>query len=262
MRARKEDQDLRSIAEWLTPINYAVQQSDLVSRRHKEAGIWLLESEEFQHWLTQPLEYPTLFCPGIPGAGKTVITSIVISYLQDRFQQDNSVGLAHIFCDFRQQDIQNPTALVASLLRQLARGQHAEPLRALYKKSQFEQSYPSQPDLVNTLRTVVSSYSRVIILIDALDEFQALEGRETFLREPFTLQENAEMNVSIFATSRYGEIIEAFFENSLKRPIHANEADVRNYLDDKLEKFQPWVAKNHSLKEDIKAKISEAVDGM
>jgi hypothetical protein len=40
---------------------------------------WLLDSDEFQTCLDTDKQ--TLFCPGIPGAGKTILSSIVVDYL-------------------------------------------------------------------------------------------------------------------------------------------------------------------------------------
>jgi len=76
---RQDDQESRAIMDWLTPIDYAPQQSDFISRRQEGTGLWLLNSREFQDWLSSSKQ--TLFCPGIPGAGKTVVTSIVVDYL-------------------------------------------------------------------------------------------------------------------------------------------------------------------------------------
>src|SRR5436309_15173502 len=79
-----------SIIDWLAAIDYGQQQSDFLSRRQEGTGQWLLDSDEFQEWLTQKKQ--TLFCPGIPGAGKTILTSIVVDYLDKNFQNDSSVG--------------------------------------------------------------------------------------------------------------------------------------------------------------------------
>lgn len=260
--AAKREKERRSIAKWLTPVNYAVQQSDLINRRQEGTGTWFLESKEFQLWLTQPREHPTLFCPGIPGAGKSMITSILIAYLQAHFKTDPKVEIAYIFYNHQQQDKQNLTDLIASLLRQLAHGQGFEPARKLYNKHEHGKTHASLEELLDTLHAVVSSYSRVIILIDALDECQVHDSREMFLQELFRLQENAGTDLNIFATSRHGQSIEAFFESSLKRNIHADEADVRRYIDEKLQRFPSWVAKNDFLKETIKETVARAVDGM
>jgi Ni2+-binding GTPase involved in maturation of urease and hydrogenase len=59
----------------------------------------------------------TLFCPGIPGAGKTILTSIVVENLLTRFKDEPSVKIAYVYCNFRSQDQQRVEDLLASLLK-------------------------------------------------------------------------------------------------------------------------------------------------
>src|SRR5437016_1822632 len=80
------------------------QQSDFINRRQAETGQWLLDSPKFHLWLKADKQ--TLFCPGIPGAGKTILTSIVVDELTTRFGNDKSIGVAYIYCNFRRQDEQ------------------------------------------------------------------------------------------------------------------------------------------------------------
>ena len=83
LNREQDSQEHRVIADWLTPIDYASQQSDFIRARQEGTGEWLLKSSEFQDWVSQSKQ--TLFCPGIPGAGKTMITSIVIEHLYTTF---------------------------------------------------------------------------------------------------------------------------------------------------------------------------------
>jgi hypothetical protein len=116
---RQYDQERLNILAWLTPIDYAAEQSDFIKRRQAGTGKWLLESPEFQTWLCSA-DRNALFCPGIPGAGKTILTSIVVDELTTRFAEDENVGIAYIFCNFRRQAEQNAEDLLMSLLKQLA----------------------------------------------------------------------------------------------------------------------------------------------
>ena len=75
----QDDQERQAIIDWLSPVDYTSQQSDFIGRRQAGTGQWLFGSEEFQAWLNK--NKLTLFCPGIPGAGKTMITSIVVNHL-------------------------------------------------------------------------------------------------------------------------------------------------------------------------------------
>src|SRR5436305_6782182 len=123
-----------AIIDWLAAIDYGQQQSDFLSRRQEGTGQWLLDSVEFQEWLTQKKQ--TLFCPGIPGAGKTILTSIVVDYLDKTFQNDSRAGIAYVYCNFRRQHEQKPEDVLASLLKQLIQEQTFIPerMRMLYNR--------------------------------------------------------------------------------------------------------------------------------
>ncbi len=85
-------------------------------------------------------EKQTLFCPGIPGAGKTILTSIVVDDLHTRFQNNERIGIAYLYCNFRRQEEQRAGDLLASLLKQLAQGQSSMPesVRSLLQGAQRE----------------------------------------------------------------------------------------------------------------------------
>ncbi|KAJ5010115.1 Vegetative incompatibility protein HET-E-1 [Colletotrichum sp. SAR 10_99] len=63
------DEKKQKVLDWITPIDFAAQQNDNLDRRQKGTGQWLLESPDFQTWIEE--DRKTLFCPGMPGAGKT-----------------------------------------------------------------------------------------------------------------------------------------------------------------------------------------------
>jgi hypothetical protein len=130
----QENQDLQTILEWITPIDFTTQQSDFIRRRQEGSGQWLLDSSEFQTWLQTTKE--TLFCPGIPGASKTILTSIVVDKLTNLFYTEKSIGIAYIYCNFQRQDTQNSDNLLSSLLKQLSEGQPSLPsiVKDLYER--------------------------------------------------------------------------------------------------------------------------------
>jgi hypothetical protein len=115
LKQAQNDQQQQTILDWLTPVNYASQQNDFISRRQEGTGQWLLESEEFQIWLNTNKQ--TLFSPGIPGAGKTILTSIIVDELTTQFSNDPTIGIAYIYCNFRRQEKQKIDDLLASLLK-------------------------------------------------------------------------------------------------------------------------------------------------
>ena len=68
-----QSETTRKILDWLSPLEYCNKQRDIASKRHEGTGKWFLVSEKFTAWLSGSADN-VLWCPGEPGAGKTVIT--------------------------------------------------------------------------------------------------------------------------------------------------------------------------------------------
>jgi hypothetical protein len=261
LNRRQRDQDRRVITDWLTPIDHATHQSDFIARRQEGTGQWLLNSDEFQEWLNQSKQ--KLFCPGMPGAGKTIITSVVIEHLWTKFQNDTSVGIAYLYCNFRRQQEQKPADLLISLLKQLVQKRHSIPetVKSLYKHHEDKRTRPSFDEISKALYTVTADFSRVFIIIDALDECQVSDGgRKRFLSEIFHIQ--ARTGANLFATSRFIPEIMKEFKESSSLEIRASEEDLQRYLDSHMLQLPSFVLRSADLQEQIKTEIVRAVDGM
>ncbi|KAE9374873.1 hypothetical protein N431DRAFT_288115, partial [Stipitochalara longipes BDJ] len=249
--------------DWLTPRNYAPQQHDFISRRQAGTGQWLLDSVEFQAWLN--VDEQTLFCPGIPGAGKTILTSIVIEDLHTRFQADTSIAIAYLYCNFKQSYEQKLDDLLLSLLKQLSQRRQSIPdvIKSLYDQHKGQQKRPSTDEISKTLHSVISSFSKVFIVIDALDECQVTHKcRPKLLSEIFNLQ--AKCGANFFVTSRFIPEIEDQFKTSAWLEIRASDDDLRRYLDGQMTRLPmpKCVLKSPDLQEKIKNVIVKTVDGM
>ena len=183
----RDSENRAAILDWLTQVDYASQQNDFIARRQEGTGQWLLDSGEYQTWLQSAKK--TLFCPGIPGAGKTILAAITIDNLTARFQKDPSIGIAYIYFNFRRRDEQKAVDLLASLLKQLSQQRASLPDNVKALHDQHERTRPSFEEISKTLQSVAAIYSRVFIVVDALDECQAFDGcRTRFLTELFKVQ--------------------------------------------------------------------------
>jgi Cdc6-like AAA superfamily ATPase len=261
IRSKLDKREDLEILNWITPIDYGPQQTDYIRRRQAGTGQWLLDSAEYRTWLN--ISKQTLFCPGIPGAGKTILTSIVIDDLSTRLQNDPSTGVAYIYCNFQRQDEQKISNLLASLLKQLAESQPSLPgsVKGLYDHYVAKRMLPSLEETSRALQSVAALYSRVFIIVDALDECQVSDGcRARLLSEIFALQ--AKTGANIFATSRRISNIEKEFEGSTLLEIRASEEDVRRYLGGHVLQLPGFVTHRPKLQEEIMAAIVKAVDGM
>jgi Cdc6-like AAA superfamily ATPase len=265
LHERQDDRDRReeyqTILNWLTPIDYGPQQSDFIYRRQEGTGQWLLDSNEFYGWLNQSKQ--TLFCPGIPGAGKTMITSIVVEHLCTKFQNDASVGIAYLYCNFRRQQEETSEALLLSLLKQLIQNRPsvAEGVKNLYERHKHKRTRPSPGEISKALQSVITDYSRTFLIIDALDECRVSEGgRKQLLSEISNIQ--IRTGISLFVTSRLIPEIRKEFHRSVSLEIRASDEDVGRYLDGHMWQLPSFVLRSPNLQEEIKTEIIRAVGGM
>ncbi|KAB5570506.1 ankyrin repeat-containing domain protein [Coniochaeta sp. 2T2.1] len=258
---QQDDRDRRNILAWLSPVDYASEQTDFINQRQAGTGQWLLNSTEFQAWLQASNQ--TMFCPGIPGAGKTILASIVVDELTTRFRDNETVGIAYLYCNFRRAHEQNAADLVASLLKQLSQSRSTLPVsvRSLYDNDKKQPRRPSFDQLSQTLRSVAEEYQRVFVIVDALDECQTSDGcRQQFLKCMLTLVD--QLGVNFFATSRNIPGIAQHFQGMAQLEIRARKEDVREYLNGHISGLPSFVGRNPALKEEIFTEIIKAVDGM
>ena len=118
---------------------------------------------------------------------------------------------------------------------------------------------PSLDEISKSLQSVATIYSRVFIIVDALDECQASNGwRARFLSEIFDLQTNCQ--ASLFATSRFIPEITEKFEGRIVLEIRATKQDVRRYVDGHISHLPSFVGRNPELQEEIKTEIVKSVD--
>ncbi|KAJ4248105.1 hypothetical protein NW762_012875 [Fusarium torreyae] len=249
------------ILNWLVPSDYGLQQSEIFQKRQPGTGQWILDSEAYQTWTST--QGGTLFCSGIPGAGKTIITSIVVNDLMQKQLEDPHTGLAYLYCDYQRKSEQTLEHFVASLLKQLAAGLPLFPdaLRQLRLEYKNKSNRPSLHECQRTLQTIAKDFKRIFIVIDALDE--CLNDNyclPRLLSDIFDLQRSC--GVNIFATSRPLTHIVNKFQNVQFLEIRAREDDIRAYLTNRMPEFADFVQKSPHLQELIKDGICRAVSGM
>ena len=235
----QHDQEHKAILDWLTLVEYAPQQNDFIARRQEGTGTWLLNSTEYQSW--RETKGRTLFCPGIPGAGKTILTAIVIDELTTQFSDDPTIGIAYMYCNFRRQDEQKINDLLASLLKQLAETQLSLPstVKELYNRHKTKRTRPSFDEISKSLQAITALYSRVFIIVDALDECQVSNScRQRFLLEMFNLQANH--GVNLYATSRFIPEITTKFQANISLEIRVSKEDIGRYLEAHMRHLSPF----------------------
>jgi hypothetical protein len=256
----QRQQHLRKALDWLTMDNPAAQQSTLMDRKAKDSGQWFLSSKQYEAWYCGA--GTRLFCPGIPGAGKTMIAATLIDHI--RTTKEDSIGLAFFFCTYQAQEEQKAASVLASLLKQLVQNRQEAfvPIMKLYEKKTREGGLPDCEDLILALRSVCSTYNRVRIVVDALDEFSNDDRqRDKLLDALHDLR--AQGNTSLLATSRsVPEIAERFASDPVLE-IEADDSDVERFTSEQILSLPTkCIRRDPELARAVQKKIVKSVDGM
>jgi hypothetical protein len=153
--------------------------------------------------------------------------------------------------------------LLASLLKQLAESQPSLPgtVKDFYNYYKAKRTRLLLEETSRALQSLAAIYSRVFVIVDALDECQLSDRcRSKFLSEIFNLQ--AKTGINFFATSRPILDIEKEFKGYPSCEILASNEDIRRYLDSYISRLPEFVFKRLDLQEEIKTEITRAVEGI
>ncbi len=163
------NQKVKAVIDWLTPLNFLARQESIIRDRSKGTGAWFLESKTFDRWRSG--DDLVMWCPGIPGAGKTFLASIVIEKLRELYQGQN-VAVFMLYCNYNDPETHSVQPLIASLLKQHIQRQSVvdKKLGELHEAHYKKETRPTLEELKNLLGNAISQYDKTFIVLDALDE--------------------------------------------------------------------------------------------
>ncbi|RBA14494.1 hypothetical protein FPRO05_03286 [Fusarium proliferatum] len=178
------------------------------------------------------------------------------------FSKDKTIGIAFVYCNFQRQNDQTAKELVASLLKQLLQSLPVMPesIKLLYERHRTKGSPPSLEDVSSNLLSTAKLFSRVFIIIDALDECRTTDGTQTeFLEEIFKLQLHS--NTNVFATSRPIPEVKDQFQTSITLEVRATDEDVERFLRGQMPQMPGFFCRE-GLEELVIGEIVRSVQGM
>lgn len=87
-----------------------------------QSGSWLLGHPNFQKWFSPSHKTtPILWLTGIPGAGKTVLASVVIDELSKASESTPGINLAYFYCKYGTEGRNSFASVAKSVIAQLLR---------------------------------------------------------------------------------------------------------------------------------------------
>ncbi|KAH0332324.1 Pfs, NACHT and ankyrin domain protein, partial [Aureobasidium melanogenum] len=261
--AREIDQRAR-VAKWLASSDPFTNHHKALQQRHRGTGRWFLESSDFEQWKASPKSF--LWLHGIPGCGKTVLSSTIIEHLE---QDMTCQLLTYFYFDFNDKDKQSLDSLLLSLIVQVYQSQPASrpPVEQLWASHGEGSRKPSTSDLQSVLQVMLSGVGSVSIVLDALDESKPRHELLAWLK---TLVESTHFACRLLITARREVDIESAIQYWTRAedriPIQQNEVnnDIRAYVKDKVrngDDLERWRSRP-DLQEEIETKLIAKANGM
>ena len=259
VRAQKIDQERQEVGNWLSPFDFSAVQQEIFHRSHAGTGKWLLESEEFQRWSSSHNDI--LWCPGIPGAGKTYLAAIIIDYLRRETSVEGRDAVLCLFCNFNEQANQTAYNFMGALLRQMVQASLtlSSGIKSIYD-TRAKGRGPDFKTLADIFRMELARFSKTFIIIDALDEVSESADIRTVL-----LKELRACPVNLLVTSRHNLTIKKQFSEAQRCDIIAADEDIRSYVSERIGQEDLLIRHNHSFpsfKDKIPTRIVGSAKGM
>ena len=195
----------KEVHRWLAAPDPSSNYSAAVERRCGSTGDWFLESDIYRDWLSTPGALLWLY--GIPGCGKTILSSTIIQRTISGYQAHADIAVLYFYFDFNDPAKQQPENLVRSLIDQLfSRCTHMPSgLESLYSSCTNGKRQPQASELFKTLHEMMGGFTQTYVVLDALDE--CLE-RTKLLTQLEEIADWKDVKVHMLVTSRREKDIE------------------------------------------------------
>ncbi|MCJ1244864.1 hypothetical protein MMC30_002065 [Trapelia coarctata] len=271
LAAHKLDSDRARIIQWLSTTDPSSNHEKACQRHEPATGEWLIKSTEFDKWKSS--RNSLLWLHGIPGCGKTILSSTIIERLTTEIGSLPDVAVAYFYFDFSDVLKQHPSDFLSSIIGQLSRrvSKLPEILRNLYKGCNNGNRKPTLRELsaVFVAFAELDDFADIYLVVDALDECPQGDNnmRTELLRLISVIHASSSSSMHVLVTSRPEKDIKEALEmmrSTLSVPLQGSgvDADIRLHIENQLaadDKFKLW---SNDVKSDIKEVLTAGANGM
>ncbi|RXW15115.1 hypothetical protein EST38_g10739 [Candolleomyces aberdarensis] len=218
---------LRRVADWLTTTSFRNIHSDALAKRTPSTGLWFTLTSEYRLWTRNDLK--VLWGTGMPGAGKTILSAIIVDHLQKEFSSQKRVPVIFAYCRYTEK---YPTSqFLAAWIRQLLEYDPAtlRYISEMFAIHQRQDTWPSEAELHELLSFICAAFEKVYIVLDGLDEAQE-DVKIRLLEEINTLPPNAR----ILIMSRPLKSFECLVRGAVYVNIEARNEDIELFVEKKI----------------------------
>jgi len=266
-RTRSQEERLGKICSWLSAPDPSTNYHKAHKQRQAETGVWLLEGEQFTRWRERAASRLWLY--GIPGCGKTILSSTIIEHLLQYCHDNTSMVMAYFYFDFNDTQKQDPELMLRSLLCQLLQSSVGIPkgVDALFSSCENGKRQLPLHMLLEVTRQAMQEFTQVYVILDALDECtqrsELMDMLETVARWQLD-------NLHLLMTSRKERDIETCLESyvreedtvCLQRDVV--DQDIQRYVQQRLrdkKSLAKWT-KDAAISQEVEDALMRGAHGM
>ncbi|ORY08455.1 heterokaryon incompatibility protein-domain-containing protein, partial [Clohesyomyces aquaticus] len=265
-RSQSQAERLGKVCSWLSAPDPSTNYHKAHKQRQAETGLWLLESAKFAEWKSAASR---LWLYGIPGCGKTILSSTIIEHLLQHCHDDTSMVTAYFFFDFNDIQKLDPELMLRSLLCQLLQRSFTIPkgIDALYSSCENGRRKPSLHALLEVTRQAMQQFTDVYAVLDALDECTQRSELMDVLETVAGWQLD---NLHLLMTSRKERDIESSLESYVYKEdtvcLQSDivDKDIQRYIQERLSKDKDLVKwkKDADIRQEIEVVLMRGARGM
>ncbi|KAI4723935.1 hypothetical protein E4T49_08334 [Aureobasidium sp. EXF-10728] len=252
------------IMNWLSAPEPSTNHNKALEQHYDGTGLWFIQGPVFREWKKQTDSFLWLY--GIPGCGKTVLSSTIIRHLK---QNATCQPVLYFYFDFNDECKQSLDDLLRSLIEQVYQVQQdgRQHLAQLWELHGRGSQQPSTSSLEGLLRVMLGGVGSMSIVLDALDEAKPRGELLTWLKK---LVQSSHIACRLLVTARRAEDIQSAFESWTRAEnmilIQSGDVnkDIGAYVKDNVrngDDLKRWHSRP-DLQEEIEVSLTTKVDGM
>ncbi|KAG9234146.1 hypothetical protein BJ875DRAFT_510270 [Amylocarpus encephaloides] len=245
--------ETKEVLKWFPNTDFRKTYHEILEKRCEGTAEWVFDMKEFQTWYRSDIS-SLLWCWGArgsqtsrrdnltkktAGAGKSVLAAAVLKYIETFLNLKERVGVCYCFFKYNETDVQRPTMILGSFIKQLCRNM----------------------TLTRIKKLAYESFDSIYILVDALDEYNSKE-RQKIMDVFFKIIDNIPKAKILIKSRREVDIAVRFTRERI--PIVEMQADIigediKRYVSKKSEELTIC---DEELRKEVVTTLAEKSNGM
>ncbi|KAI3530432.1 pfs domain-containing protein [Colletotrichum filicis] len=249
----------KAIFTWLNSPDVWKNLHNAILKWQPGTGEWLTKTPEYVHWRRNS---GCLWLSGMPGAGKTVMSSTIVTTLLNE-EQTTASAVVYSYFDFAEKSQQEAQSFLRACLDQLAAksSEACDLLVGLRTRCSRNQGHHPLPDeLLGATVAAMGCFPEVFFIVDALDECSERKLLLNLLRKL-----DAVPNLHLVLLSRREEDIkDALSAWTQELPLEGKklDEDIAAYIQQRIstsQQMREWTDEDRTK---VEARLKEKARGM